>query len=167
MTANLSDAEEAARRQLLRQMLATLAYRANKAVTGAPDGFGNTSAGGGTRSALVIISHMADLMEWGASVARDQSVWRDGSPSSWQGEVDRFFAGLEALDRQLSSSPISKSAGDKLVQGPIADALTHLGQIGILRRIAGSPVRGESYARATITEGRIGRDQAAQIGGGR
>jgi hypothetical protein len=161
VTDNLTDPEEAARRKLLRQMLATLAYRANKAVTAAPNGFGDASAGGGTRSALVVISHMADLMEWGTSVARDQSVWRDGSPSSWDGEVNRFFAGLEALDRQLASSAISKSAGDKLIQGPIADALTHLGQIGILRRIAGSPVRGESYARATITEGRVGRDQAA------
>ena len=142
-------------------MLATLAYRANKAVTGAPAGFGDTSAGGGTRSALVIISHMADLMEWGAWLARDESVWRDGAPGSWDAEVERFFAGIAALDQQLASAPISKTAGDKLVQGPIADALTHLGQIGILRRIAGAPVRGESYAKATITEGRVGRDQAA------
>jgi len=161
VTDDLSATEERARRTLLRQMLATLAYRANKAVTGAPPGFGDVSAGGGTRPALMIISHMADLMEWGASVARGQSVWRDATPSSWEGEVDRFFTGLPALDEQVAASEISKSAGDKLVQGPIADAFTHLGQIGILRRIAGSPVRGESYARAAITEGRVGRDQAA------
>jgi hypothetical protein len=161
VTDDFSETEESARRKLLRRMLATLAYRANKAVSGAPAGFGNTSAGGGTRSALVIISHMGDLMEWGVSVARDESVWRDAVPRSWDEEVERFFDGLAALDRTLASGPLSKSAADKLIQGPIADALTHLGQIAILRRIGGSPVRGESYAKATITEGRVGRDQAA------
>jgi len=50
---------------------------------------------------------------------------------------------------------------EKLFQGPVADALTHVGQIAVLRRLAGSPVKGENYFVADIAAGRVGADQAA------
>ena len=48
-----------------------------------------------------------------------------------------------------------------MFQGPIADALTHIGQIGMMRRMAGAPVRGENYFKADIAAGRVGAEQSA------
>lgn len=152
---------EPAALQMLRHVLATLAYRAAKAVRGAPDGFGDARASANTRSAVAIIAHMGDLMEWAVTLARGQFVWKEKQPGPWDDEVGRFFKGLGALDAQIAANPPAVKAAEKLLQGPIADALTHTGQITVLRRIAGSPVRGESYALAEIRVGTVGLDQPA------
>jgi hypothetical protein len=75
----------------------------------------------------------------------------------------RFFAALEAFDRRLASDRALAVAPEKLFQGPIADALTHVGQIAMLRRMAGCPVRGENYFVAPIEIGRVGAEQAAPV----
>ena len=76
-------------------------------------------------------------------------------------EVARFFRSLEALDAYLASDATLGWSAERLFQGPIADALTHTGQLTMLRRLAGAPVRGENYARAMITAGTVGMAQGA------
>ena len=148
---------------MLRHTVATLAYRAGKALRGAPPEFADFRAGPGSRTAVEILSHMGDLFDWALGMADGRHEWRPAPPRSWDREVERFFAALEAFDRRLASdAPLGFSA-EKLFQGPIADALTHVGQINYLRRLAGCPVRGENYVRAEIAVGRVGADQAAPV----
>jgi hypothetical protein len=141
----------------LRHTLATVAYRGGKALRNAPVGFSSVSAGDGSRTAGEILAHICDLFDWGTMMAQGQQVWAPQVPQSWEADCDRFFNGLAAFDRALES-PV-KGSETTLFQGPIADALTHIGQISLLRRLGGSPVRAENYARAEISIGRVGRDQ--------
>jgi hypothetical protein len=150
-------------RQLLRHTLATLAYRGGKAVRGASDTFGHFRASQQTRTPGEILAHMGDLMEWALSIAQGQQRWHDSAPLSWDAEIRRFFTALEPLDAYLASdSPLHEPA-EKLFQGPIADAFTHVGQIAMLRRLAGAPMRGENYHQAHIVAGRVGVDQAPPV----
>jgi len=147
--------------QLLRHTLATLAYRAGKAVRGAPAGFAEFRASETTRAPGQILAHIGDLLDWALSVAQGSERWHNSAPLPWEREIERFFAALEKLDRYLSSGGQLHVSPEKLFQGPIADALTHVGQINLLRRLAGIPVRGENYFVAEITPGRVGANQAA------
>jgi hypothetical protein len=108
---------------------------------------------------------MADLMGWGLRLAHGEYSWKAEGTSDWNTEATRFFSNLAALDQALAGeAPIGGSVDrpvEKLVQGPLADALTHVGQLAMLRGMAGVPVRPESYARADIVIGRTGMDQAA------
>lgn len=147
-------------RAFLRHTLATLAYRGGKAVRDAPAGFASFKAGPKTRTPVEILAHVGDLMEWGLSVARGAQEWRDAAPRPWADEVERFFKTLAAFDDYLAgTAPLGDSA-EKLFQGPIADALTHVGQIALLRRLGGGAVRGENYHKADIAAGRVGPGQA-------
>jgi hypothetical protein len=146
--------------ELLRHCLATVAYRGNKALRDAPPGFSSVRPGPGSRSAGEILAHMGDLLDWGASIARGAQTWHNSTPQEWDADVARFFKGLTAFDEALGSDA-SAGSNEELFQGPIADLLTHIGQIGMLRRLAGSPVKGENYAVAAITTGRVGADQPA------
>jgi hypothetical protein len=151
---------EAARRELLRHALATLAYRGGKAVRGAPDSFGAFHLAATSRTPVQILAHIGDLLDWALSLARGQEAWRTSPPLAWQDEVSRFYDGLARLDAQLAANELVKVSVEQLLQGPIADALTHVGQLTLLRRLAGSPVRGENYLRADIAAGRVGPDQS-------
>jgi hypothetical protein len=149
------------KRALLRHTLATLAYRGGKAVRNAPPEFAALRVGESTRTPAEILAHVGDLLDWALGLARGVHVWHDSAPLEWNAEVARFFRALEALDAQLASdAPLGRSA-EEIFQGPIADALTHVGQLTFLRRLGGSPVRGENYARAEIVAGRVGPEQAA------
>ena len=145
---------------MLRHALATLAYRGGKALRGAPDGFAAFDAGRGARRPGQILAHMGDLFDWACALADGHHTWRDAEPLPWDDEVARFFAGLERFDRRLADGEPLGYPAEKLFQGPVADALTHVGQIAMLRRMAGSPVRGENYFKADIHAGRVGADQA-------
>lgn len=147
-------------RAALRQLAATLAYRAAKVVRDVPPSFANYTCADSTRTPVRIVAHMGDLMEWGTSIAKGGYEWKAGGGGDWTTEVDRFFNGLAALDAALAADDFNGSI-EKLIQGPLADALTHVGQLAMLRGIAGVPVRPESYAKASITVGRVGREQAA------
>lgn len=153
--------ESAADRELLRHTLATLAYRGGKAVRNVPPAFESFSAGPGTRTPAQILAHIGDLMDWGLSIARGEERWHDSSPLPWDAEVARFFAALEAFDRHLAEGGPLAVPTAKLFQGPVADALTHVGQIALLRRLAGGAVRGENYFKAEVAVGRVGAGQAA------
>lgn len=146
-------------RAVLRHLAATLAYRATKVLRDVPPEFATRSFGDSTRRPVLIVAHLADLMAWGVSLARGEHAWKAEGTQDWSVEVARFFDNLGALDRQLASDPFTGSI-EKLIQGPLADALTHVGQLAMLRGMAGVPVRPESYARAEIARGRVGLDQA-------
>ena len=147
---------------MLRHTVATLAYRGGKAVRGAPPEFAGYRASPGTRTPAEILAHIGDLLDWAAALADGRRDWHNSTPLAWDREVARFFAALEALDRRLAGAAPACSQ-EKLFQGPIADALTHVGQIAMLRRMAGCPVRGENYFRAEIAAGRVGAEQAAAV----
>jgi hypothetical protein len=144
----------------LRQLAATLAYRAAKVLRDAPPEFGHRSFGDATRRPVTIVAHMGDLMTWGVSIAKGGHEWKPDGSDDWPTEVDRFFKGLAALDAAIAEPGFNGSI-EKLIQGPLADALTHVGQLAMLRGMMNAPVRPESYARAVITAGRVGLDQEA------
>ena len=143
---------------VLRHALATLAYRAGKVLRDAPPGFGEFRASETTRSAAQILAHMGDLMDWAVSIAEGRQTWHDSKPQAWDADVDRFFSGLARFDVSVTKLSAGVSA-EQLFQGPVADALTHVGQLAMMRRLAGVPIKGENYHQADIVEGRVGRDQ--------
>jgi hypothetical protein len=146
-------------RALLRHTVATLAYRGGKVVRGAPPEFAGFRATPGTRSAGEILAHIGDLLDWALSLARGEHVWNETPPGTWGRDVARFFEGLRRFDEALASAAPLGFPAEKLFQGPVADALTHVGQIALLRRMAGTPVKGENYFKADIAAGRVGPEQ--------
>jgi hypothetical protein len=148
------------KRELLRHALATVAYRGAKTVRGAPEGFSVFHADQGVRAPGQILAHIGDLMDWALSMANGKREWHDSKPLAWEKEVERFFAALKKFDDFLASSEPVQVPLEKLFQGPIADALTHVGQIAILRRLAGEPIRRENYFIADIVAGRVGDAQS-------
>ncbi|MEO7102385.1 MAG: hypothetical protein ABI311_03390 [Gemmatimonadaceae bacterium] len=148
-------------RTMLRYTIATLAYRLEKVVREIPPGFENFDAGSGVRSPLALLGHIGDLLEWGERMADGEYRWLAVSGLGWSEQCERIFAALARMDARLESGPPGKPV-EMIFSGPIADALTHCGQLSMLRRMAGSPVRAESYARASITIGRVGMDQSSE-----
>lgn len=146
---------------MLRHTLATLAYRGGKAVRGVPDDVAAFRPSPTTRTPAEILAHVGDLLEWALALADGRSEWRDSKPLAWPDEVGRFYAALGAFDARLASGKPLACSEERLFQGPIADALAHVGQIALLRRMAGGPMKGENYFKAEIAAGRVGPDQEA------
>jgi hypothetical protein len=146
------------KRELLRHSLATVAYRGAKALRGAPASFAAFEGAG--KSPVRILAHAGDLFDWALSMAQGAQKWRNSTPLPWDQETARFFATLTAFDEYLASSEPLHAPMEKLFQGPIADALTHIGQIAMMRRMAGDPMTGENYYVAAVEAGRVGADQA-------
>jgi len=150
------------KRELLRHTVATVAYRGGKAVKAAPAGFNSFRANETTRTPEQILAHIGDLYDWALSLARGKQTWHNSAPQSWDAEVDRFFAAIKAFDDYLASEEQLHCPAEKLFQGPVADSLTHIGQIAMLRRMAGAPVKGENYYVAEIAMGRVGEEQSSK-----
>ena len=148
-------------RAFLRHTLATLSYRAGKAIRNAPADFSGIRAGPDSRSAGEVLAHMGDLMDWALTQAQGAQRWSDSPVQLWQVDCDRFFAALAALDAYLASAAPLNAPAERLFQGAVADALTHTGQLAMLRRLAGGPIKAENYAKADIVAGRVGSEQAA------
>jgi hypothetical protein len=146
--------------QMLRHTVATLAYRAGKALKGAPAEFSSYGEG---RTAGQILAHMCDLFDWALQLADGKHVWFNSNPQAWDADVARFYAGLVAFDARLASGVPLGVEPERLFQGPVADALTHVGQIAMMRRLAGCPIPGENYFVAQIDAGRAGADQAKPV----
>ncbi len=149
------------KRELLRHALATVAYRGGKALRGAPAEFAGFKTDDVGRTPAKILAHMGDLMDWALSIAQGAQKWNDSAPQAWEDAVNRFFTALKAFDDYLVSGEPLHADPEALFQGPIADALTHIGQLAMLRRIAGFKMKGENYYRAEIVVGRVGAEQAA------
>jgi hypothetical protein len=148
-------------RAFLRHTVATVAYRGGKALRGAPASFASYSPDGSDRTAARILAHVGDLYDWALSQAKGAEAWSDSTPLDWDAEVARFFTALQRFDDYLASDAPLAAPAEKIFQGAIADSLTHVGQLAMLRRLAGAKIKGENYARADIVAGRVGPEQTA------
>src|SRR5919197_1143983 len=144
------------KRELLRHTVATVAYRAGKTLRGAPPSFAGFRVGDSTRTPAAILAHMGDLFDWALSIARGQEAWNNSTPLAWDEEVARFFNALARFDLYLAGDAPLACEPEALFQGPVADALNHVGQLALMRRLAGAPIKGENYYRAEIVCGRVG-----------
>jgi hypothetical protein len=148
-------------REMLRHTVATIAYRGGKAIANLPKNFADFKASETTRTPVEILAHIGDLFDWALSMAKGKPVWNNATPLNWEAESKRFFDCLQAFDDYLASDETVNASLEKLFQGPIADALTHVGQINILRRMFDAPVKGENYFVANVEIGRVGEKQSA------
>lgn len=139
------------KRMLLRHAVAVVAYRANKVLRHAPPGFADFRVGDRTRTPIQIVAHMCDLYDWALWMAKSHHVWNDTAPNTWDADVTRFFDALTAFDDFVATGATLMWSPERLLAGPVADSLTHLGQIALLRGLSGSPVKGQNYAKAEIT----------------
>ena len=149
------------KREFLRHTLATLAYRGGKAVRGASAEFAGFGLGENPKTPAMILAHIGDLLDWAVTLAEGKQVWNNSAPLPWDQEVARFHAALQKFDDCLASDRPLAASPEVLFQGPIADALTHVGQLTMLRRLAGSKMKSENYAKADIVAGRVGGEQTA------
>jgi hypothetical protein len=156
MTSNINSNSE-----MFRHSIATLAYRASKTLRDAPENFAAFHIDAKSRTPVEILAHMGDLMDWALSMATGKSVWHESVPQNWDSEVARFYDSVKRFDTFVASDAMIVCPLEKLFQGPIADALTHIGQLAMLRRIAGVPIRGENYFAADILSGRVGPEQSS------
>lgn len=146
-------------RDLLRHSVATIAYRAGKILRDAPQGYVDYQAGKDCRTPVQILAHIGDLFDWALAMATGKPSWHDSEPLPWPDEVQRFFDSLKRFDDFLAGPEQLHASPEKLFQGPIADVLNHVGQLAILRRLSGAPIRGENYYKADISSGRVGKEQ--------
>jgi len=149
------------KRELLRHMLAALAYRVVRALEGAPEDFGGFDGAG--RQPVQILAHMGDLFDWTLGAAEGHGKWHVSEPLPWDGEQRRFFASLQAFDAFVASAEPFQAPLELLLQGPVIDAFAHVGQLAMLRRLAGSPTRGEAFYFAAIAVGQVGAEQPAPV----
>jgi len=149
------------KRELLRHTLATLAYRTARALENAPASFARFDGAG--RTPVKILAHMGDLFNWALSMAEGKPAWHNSEPLAWAEEQKRFFGTLGAFDAFLASTAELHAPAERLFQGPIADALTHTGQLAMLRRLAGAPIGGENYYVAAIATGQVDATQPAPV----
>ena len=149
--------------QLLRHTVATVAYRGERALAGVPPEFAEFRLDSTSRTPAEILAHMGDLFDWALSVAQGRERWHDSKPLAWDREVERFFAALSAFDARLADATPLGAPAERLFQGPIADALTHIGQLAMLRRVAGCRTRGENFFVAGIEMGKVGLEQARPV----
>ena len=150
-------------REIIRHSIAVLAYRGGKPLRGAPASFASFSTGAGGNTPLVILTHLGDLMDWALTHVRGEPRWLGATATSWDEQVARFYASLAALDAYLASDQPIRCDPGRLLAGPIADAINHVGQLMMLRRMAGSPVYGENYFVADIVTGRVGPEQSPPV----
>ena len=150
-------------RHLFRHTLAALAYRGTKTMRGASPGFATFKLDAATRTPVEIVAHLGDLFDWALSMAKGAQRWHTATPLVWDAEVARFTASLAAFDAYVASGAEVKAPLERLLQGPVADALTHVGQLAMLRRLAGEPIVGENYFVAHVAIGRLSLDQAPPV----
>jgi hypothetical protein len=149
-------------RELMRHALAVLAYRGGKPLRGAKPEFATFDTGAG-HTPLLILAHLGDLMDWALTHARGEPKWVSGPVGPLDESAARFFVSLAALDAYLASDANVHCDLKRLLAGPVADALTHVGQLMMLRRMSGDAVYGENYFVAEIETGRVGPDQAPPV----
>lgn len=149
------------KRELLRHLVAALTFRARIAVTGAPPNFAAFKIDETVRTPAEILAHLGDLLQGSLFLMKGELIYLNSAPLAWDAEVTRFFSAAKEFDSYLASDAPLDQPIENITQGPIADALTHIGQIVMLRRAAGSPVQAESYFTAVIIADKIHSNQDA------
>lgn len=142
------------KRQILRHYVATLSYRASKAIDEVPSGFPTFAAGSGVRSPLEILSHMGDVLTFTLRrlLGDDSIPGEPATANSWDDEVARFRSLLREISAALDTMSSEQSGLEEgLLQGPFSDVMCHIGQLSMLRRMAGAPIKGENFFEADIS----------------
>lgn len=151
---------ERARRALLMHYLAALAYRTQKALRGASADFADFDAGNGVRTPRELVRHMASVLGYARTMFRGGS-YRPDPLDSFEDEIERFHGMLEDLSAHLEGGdPHPDVTLEQLLQGPFSDAMTHAGQLALLRRLHGSPIPPENFVEARVDPANVGSDQA-------
>lgn len=132
--------EDDARVRVLRHALATLAYRSSKVLRDATPEFAGFCAGESVRTPAAVVSHMADLLAWSASVCGGEQVLRETAGEPLAAATRRCFQALWGRDSLIEAAAPASIPCERLLPGPIADALSHTGQLAMLRRLADQPV---------------------------
>jgi hypothetical protein len=148
-------------RGMIRHAVATMVYRGAKTLRDAPADFGEFRVKPKSRTPVEILAHLGDLLDWALSMAKGQEIWRSSPPQQWDREVARFYASVKEFDTYLANSSTVACPLERLFQGPIADAISHVGQLAMLRHLFGAPIRGENYFKAEISIGQVGPNQPA------
>ena len=152
------------RRKLLNHFLAALAYRTQKALRDAPADFGSFRAADGVRTPAELVRHMASVLGYARTFFVGGKYWPKPL-DSFPEEVQRFHEMLGLLAQHLRDGDPFRDGmtEERLLQGPFSDAMTHAGQLALLRRLAGAPVPPENFIVAEIKEERLGPDQAEPV----
>ena len=146
-------------RALLVHFLAALAYRTQKALRGAPPSFGTFAAGHDVRTPAELVRHMTSVLGYARTYFVGGRYWPEPLPDL-EAEVARFHAMVASLAGHLDGgAPLAGITPEQLLQGPFSDAMTHAGQIALLRRLAGAPVPPENFIKADVSRARLGPDQ--------
>jgi hypothetical protein len=146
-------------RALLRHFLAGLAYRTSKAFRDAPRSFADFRTERQVRTPIQILRHMTSVLGYARTRFTGGSYRPEPLPTLAD-ELERFHGVLADLSRHLADdSPPADTTPERLLQGPFSDAMTHAGQIAMLRRLAGSPVPPEDFLEADISAENLGPDQ--------
>jgi len=145
-------------RELLRHFLASLAYRTQKALRGAPDDFGELRVAPGVRTPRELVRHMTSVLGYARTLFLGGAYETEPLPDL-AAEVSRFHQMLEELAALLREGVEVSATEQQLLQGPFADAMTHAGQLALLRRLHGSPVPAENFLKADINSANVGPDQ--------
>ena len=151
------------KRAMLRHFLAALAYRTQKALRGAPESFGAFQAGEQVRTPADLVRHMTSVLGY-ARTFFEGGQYRAEPLPDLAGEITRFHAMLEDLARHLmAGTELRGTTEERLLQGPFADAMSHAGQLAVLRRLAGSPVPPENFIEAAVDPANLGPEQPAPV----
>jgi len=141
--------------QLIRHFIATLAYRLTKVIQNVPDNYPALSIGAGIRTPVEILHHMSDVLLF-AYRTLVLSEHTEIPLAAWEKEVERFYDALGRLDEAIASgTEPRKLSWEQMLQGPLSDAMTHVGQLAMLRRLAGDPIPSENFSQADIRIGVI------------
>jgi hypothetical protein len=162
--------EDQGKNDLVRHLLATLVYRTTKIIHDAPELYPTISIGNNVRTPEKVLGHINSLIQlsnrfW--SPERPVSMAnrrKDSGKKGWELEVDLFYKMAAEFDETLAKYPVPrKYTPEKVLQGPFMDAFTHVGQLALLRRMAGAPIDGESYWMADVRVGHVGQDQPLRL----
>jgi hypothetical protein len=151
---------------MVRHFLASLAYRFHKAVADAPEGFDALEPDYGIRPPLAIVYHMNGVLGYGKVALETGNIdyHHEHPVLDWNGEIAQVHETLQGIDMFLSSNAaIEGERLERLLQGPLSDAMTHVGQLAMLRRIVGSPIHAENFFKAAIKAGQVGEEQPAPV----
>jgi hypothetical protein len=159
----MSDELKNAQRMLLKHFLAAIAYRTQKALRGAPESFAAFSAGNNVRTPHELLWHMTGVLGYAQTFYRGV-LWRPEKLPTFAEEIARFHQVVEELGTLIvTETPLREVSAEQMLQGPLADTMTHAGQLALLRRLAGSPVPPENFVRAAIDANNLGADQPAPV----
>ncbi len=140
--------------EFLRHSVATIVYRFQNVLQNSGVDFGDFSAGSGTRTPREIVRHMYEVSHaTQVYIEEERFEGYTATVCEFSQEVERFLETLTALDDVLVHRNIAENGARRILQGPIADMLAHVGQLAMLSRLSGFPIAGEDFSAASIEPG--------------